>query len=387
MSPSAVPARALLPYPLIVLVGFLSIALPLPVLSQHVNEGLGFSLLTAGLVIGLQSIGTILTRQWAGRLADRAGSRRAVLLGLPLAGLSGLLSLLSALMPDPVPALAVLVVARLLMGPAESLILVGAMTWGITRLGAARTGLVMTWQGMAIFGALGIGAPIGLWLMGRFGFAGVSAAMIAVALLGLALVLPLSPVAPLARGARTSALGVFGLIWREGTVLFLSAAPQALLSGYVALHFASRGWEGAGLTLTGFGVGVVATRLLFGGMPDRLGGRRVALISLGVEALGQALLWTAPGPVMAVVGATLSGAGMSLIFPAMGVEAVRRVPAASRGLAVGSFSAFFDAAIGLAGPVGGLIALVGGFPAVFLAGGIACLIGIALLLRGGWGHA
>lgn len=383
MSLSAVPARALLPYPLVAMVGYLSIALPLPVLSQHVSGGLGFSLLTAGLVIGLQPVGTILTRQWSGRLADRAGSRRAVLLGLPLAGLSGVLSLLSALVPDSITALAVLVVARLVMGPAESLILVGAMTWGITRLGASRTGLVMTWQGMAIFAALGIGAPAGLLLMDRFGFAGVSVATLVVALLGLLIVLPLRPVAPLARGVRTSAMGVLGLIWREGTVLFLSAVPQALLSGYVALHFASQGWEGAGLTLTGFGVGVIAARLLFGRMPDRLGGRRVALMSLTVEAVGQALLWTAPGPAMAVLGATLSGAGSSLIFPAMGVEAVRRVPEASRGLAVGSFSAFFDAAIGLSGPVGGLIALVGGFPAVFLAGGIACLTGIALLLRGG----
>ena len=382
MPPAAVPARDLVPYPLIVFIGFLAIALPLPVLSQHVHEGLGFSLVTAGWVVGLQSVGTILTRQWAGRLTDRLGPKRATLLGLPLAGVSGLVALGSTFVAEPDVALAVLVASRLVMGPAESLILTGAMIWGIARLGAARTGLVMTWQGIAIFGALGVGAPVGLWLMGAFGLAGVSVAMVAMALAGLAVVLPLARVAPAVRGVRASALGVLGLVWRQGVVLCLSAAPQALLGGYVALHFASRGWEGAGLTLTGFGVGVVAARLLFGGMPDRVGGRRVALVSLLVEAVGQALLWTAPGPVVAILGATLTGAGMSLIFPAMGVEAVRRVPEASRGLAIGSFSAFFDAALGLSGPVGGMIALAGGYPAVFLVGGLGCLGGVALLLRG-----
>lgn len=382
MSP-AVPARALAPYPLIVFVAFFAVALPLPVLSQHVHEGMGFSLFTAGWVIGLQSLGTILTRQWAGRMTDRSGSKRAVLLGLPLAGVSGLACFVSTLIADPVPALAVLVFGRLVMGPAESLVLTGAMTWAIARLGAARTGLVMTWQGIAIFAALGLGAPAGLFLMRSFGFAGVAAGMGVATLAGLAVVLPLRAVAPLARGVGASFLGVLGLIWRQGTVLCLSAAPQALLGAYVALHFASRGWEGAGLTLTGFGVGVILVRLLFSRMPDKVGGRRVALVSLAVEALGQGMLWLAPGPVLAVLGATLTGAGVSLVFPAMGVQVVRRVPAASRGLAIGSFSAFFDAALGLSGPLGGLIAVVAGYPAVFLAGGIACLAGVALLLSGG----
>ncbi|WP_458096224.1 MFS transporter [Roseomonas sp. WA12] len=373
-------AWRLTPFLAIVLSGFLAIAMPLPVLSLRVHDGLGFSLVTAGWVVGAQSLATILTRQWAGSLIDRRGPKAAVMIGLPLAALSGLILLVSTFVTDPGASLAVLLVGRLVMGPAESLFLTGAMTWGILTLGAHRTGVVMTWQGIAMFVALGLGAPLGLAVMGAYGFAGVAIAAVLLPLLGLAVALSQRAIAPLAKGRRASFLSVIGLVWRQGAVLLLGVAPQAVLGSFVALYFASRGWEGAGLSLTGFGIGFILVRLFLSHLPDRLGGRRVAAGSLVVEALGQALLWTAPTASLALLGASLTGAGFSLIFPAMGVEAVRRVPEASRGLAIASFSAFLDVAIGLSGPVAGLIVGLGGYPAVFLAGGIGCLAGLLLLV-------
>ncbi|HEY8614100.1 MAG TPA: MFS transporter [Roseomonas sp.] len=380
MNPEPVSAWRLAPFVAIVLTGFLAIALPLPVLSLRVHDGLGFSLVTAGWVVGLQSLGTILTRQWAGSLIDRRGPKWAALIGLPLAALSGLTYLASGFIADPQISLAVLMLGRLIMGPAESLFLTATMTWGILTLGARRTGVVMTWQGVAMFTALGLGAPLGLAIMSRFGFEGVAVATMALPLAGLCIAMLQPAVMPAATGRRTSFAGVFGLVWRQGLVLCLGTAPQAVLGSFVALYFASRGWEGAGLALTGFGIGFILVRLFLSRLPDRLGGRRVAAGSLIVEALGQALLWTAPNAPLALLGATLTGAGFSLIFPAMGVEAVRRVPEASRALAIASFSAFLDVAVGLSGPLAGLIVGIGGYPAVFLAGGLGCLGGLLLLL-------
>ena len=99
---------------------------------------------------------------------------------------------------------------------------------------------------------------------------------------------------------------------------------------------------------------------------DRIGGARVALLSIGVEAVGLLMLWGSRGPVMAVIGAGLTGLGYSLIFPGLGVEAVRRAPANARALAMGAYTACLDLALGLGMPLLGLLAGRLNVQAVFL---------------------
>lgn len=50
-------------------------------------------------------------------------------------------------------------------------------------------------------------------------------------------------------------------------------------------------------------------------VPDRVGGLPVATGSLVIEAIGQALIWSAHAPLLALVGAFLTGVGCSLVFP------------------------------------------------------------------------
>jgi MFS family permease len=386
-SPAAIPSAhteftGLAPLFFIIFLGFLAVGAPLPALSLYVHDSLGFSPAVVGWVIGIQSLATVLTRHRAGALCDRRGARRAVLLGLPLAAISGLLYLASAWAPLGAEGkLAILLVGRLTLGMGESLFITGAMNWGITRIGAPRTGKVMSWQGVALYAAIGLGAPLGLAVQGAWGFGGVAILTIATPLLAGAIAFALPPAPASGGGDRAPFYRVLGLIWRPGLVLTLATIPFAAMATFLALDFAARDWPGAGLALTAFGASYILVRLFASHLPDRLGGARVAAWSLVIETLGQLLLWIAPTPSVAMAGAALTGIGFSLVFPAMGVEATRRVPPEQRGRAVGNFIAFFDVAIGVTGPAVGLAAGRLGYATAFLVGASATVAALALLMN------
>jgi len=57
-----------------------------------------------------------------------------------------------------------------------------------------------------------------------------------------------------------------------------------------------------------------------------------------------------------LVGVCLSGLGYSLVYPGLGVEAIRRAPPQNRGLAVGAYTVCLDLSLGLASPALGLVA-------------------------------
>lgn len=142
---------------------YLTIGIPLVMLPLYVQQQLHLSDLLIGIAVGSQFIATLLTRGAAGRKADTSGGRRTVITGQFYCAASGLLMLVS-LIAHPVPLLAwaILIVGRVLLGIGESFILTGNLTWGMWLAGSTHAGQVISWNGMATYGALAIGAPLGL---------------------------------------------------------------------------------------------------------------------------------------------------------------------------------------------------------------------------------
>jgi len=95
------------------------------------------------------------------------------------------------------------------------------------------------------------------------------------------------------------------------------------------------------------------------------------------------LLWRAPAEWVAFLGAAIAGLGYSLVFPALGVEAVRRVPVQSKGTALGIYTVSSDVSFFLVGPVAGAVIGVWGYASAFLFAliSVLCALGIAIVLR------
>ena len=359
--------------------GYFAVGLPLPVIPLFVHDQLGFSNLIVGLVIGIQFLATVLTRGYAGRLTDHHGGKRSALQGAAVCALGGMLYLIAAVPGFPhAISLAIIVVGRLVAGFGESQLVTGAVAWSIASVGPQRAGMSMSWTGIAMFAALAIGAPIGMALYQAYGLEAAMVACIIAPLIAAVIALRERPYTNPA-GLRLPFYRVIGQIWREGLGLMLQGVGLSGLTAFASLYFASRSWGHAGLVMTAFGIGFIFVRVVLGSMPDRMSGYRVALSSLVIEAIGQLMLWGAHHEPVALAGALVTGLGCALVFPALGVEALKRVLPANRGSAMGAFVAFLDIAYGVSGPAAGVIAGQFGYAAVYLFGTACALLGAALV--------
>jgi MFS family permease len=167
-------------------------------------------------------------------------------------------------------------------------------------------------------------------------------------------------------GERLPMHHVFGRVAPYGMGLALGSVGFGVIATFITLYYASQGWSAAALTLSVFGVCFVGIRLVLGWTIAHFGGYRVALASLLVEGVGLVVLATAGHVGVAMLGAALSGIGFSLIFPALGVEAVQRVSISNRGAALAAYSVFIDVALGVTGPLGGWIASGGNYAPMFV---------------------
>jgi MFS family permease len=357
---------------------YLAIGVQLAILPSYVHLRLGFSTVLAGLIISLEYVATVVSRPQAGRMVDRLGAKRTVVYGLIVCGVSGVFTFLAALSGHlPWLALSLLVTGRLLLGVAESLTATGATMWGILGVGAEHTANVISWNGISTYGALAIGAPLGVFLENTIGFAaiGVSVMVLGFASIFLAVRLPRVPVA---KGEKQPFHHVFGKVAPHGLGLALGSVGFGVLATFITLDFAHRHWPGAAFALTLFGALFVSARLMFSNAINQMGGFKVAMTCLFVESLGLGLLWLTQTEPLAFAGAALTGFGFSLVFPALGVEAVRHIPAQDKGTALGAYAVFMDFSLMVVGPAAGAIIGGWGYPPIYLFAMASVLVALGL---------
>ena len=360
---------------------YLSIGLPLAVLPGFIHYQLGYSTLLAGVVISIQYVSTLISRPHAGRYTDIWGPKRVVRLGILCCGLSGLLSLLAAMLPgSPVMSVVALMVGRVFLGVGESFTSTGSTLWGIKTVGVIHTSRVISWNGVATYVAMAVGAPLGVVLNRYFGISGFAILIIAISVIGL-LFARTRPDVSVTAGQRAPFREVVGKIWPYGMGLGLGTVGFGVIATFITLYFAAHSWQGAAFALSLFSIGFICVRLVLGNTIMRFGGVRVSLVCYVVEFAGLLLIWQAGSSWLAGVGAFLTGAGFSLVFPALGVESVKQVDEQDHGAALGTYSAFLDLALGITGPLAGWLAGFSGLGSIYLYAALVVACAFLLILR------
>jgi len=361
-------------------ISYISIGLPLAVLPPYVHLRMGYSAMLAGLIISIQYIATLVSRPWTGSICDRCGAKVAVLWGMGINAASGGLLLAAALLHNlPWLSLSLLILSRLALGVGESLCATGSTLWGILSAGPSSTGKVITFNGIATYGGLAIGAPLGVMLDQRWGLSSIGALILLICGCSFLIACRKTRVA-VQPGEHLPFTSVLGRIAPHGMSLALGGIGYSVLATFVTLYFVSHHWSGAALCLTIFGTTFVLTRLVFLHAIDRYGGFQVSIVSLSVESLAMLLLWQASASWVAFAGSALAGIGFSMVFPALGVEAVKCVPLHNRGAALGVFTAFADVSFFLTGPIAGAIIGAYGYSSVFVYAFVCVLAGLGIVI-------
>jgi MFS family permease len=340
-------------------------------------RGLGGSELIIGVYAGITGAAAVVARLPVGRFLDTLGRRR-VLLGagaLQVTAWVGFLTFTSL----GVRSAALVVV----YGLASGSLFAAYFTYASDIIPVSRRS-----EGFAMFGIWGmlpngLGPLLGEFLIARAGFHVyfIVAAGFAFVSLCLAALLPetvgrahreLARTAPSDRSFPNRTI-----LFLLGTAFMFGTAVESLFV-FLAPFFYAQGRGTVGSFFMTYACSAVATRVLTGRLPDRIGLRRVLIPALFIYACGVLLVPHIGGPhvgwaALILVG-IMTGAGHGYAFPILNALMVGQVSSAYRGRAVSWLTAMFDLGNTLANPLLGAVAHWLGYTAMFTTSGVGLLI-------------
>jgi MFS family permease len=352
------------------------------ILPSYVPHDLHAGAVAVGAGVGAPALAAIFTRPLGGRLADRVGPLRVLLAGAAGMAAAAPLAL--------VRALPLLLLSRLLVGAGEGLMMSATALWLLRLGGEQRRGRSIGHVGLANYGGLVAGPLLAQAIAGEAHPARVFLAGVALPLIGAACALAAGDTRARAAeagptrdgGRRATVREVLSWTLRPGIGLLLVNTGYAALISFGALALAANGAHAGSLVVPVFAAGVIVVRALAGSLPDRVGAQRTLLLACPLAGAGLAGVALAPGTAVAVSAIGVLATGQALAVPALGAIALRAAPSSEQGATAGLFFAWFDAGVGIGGPLaGGAAALEGASGALDLA---AVLVLLTLPAAGVW---
>lgn len=359
-----------------------AMSLAMFVLIPLLIRALGGTEVTIGLVLGVATAASVLTRPLVGVLLDSLG-RRPVLLA---AGLANALSWLPFLwLTTTGPWLYVWCTFHAVVWGA---LFASYFTYAADLIPPARRA-----EGIAVFGVFGM-APNGLApmlgesIIARSGFPAFLLTAAAFAALSLALTTLVPARAPTLRAAEAvphrglrallHAAGQPGLPIVLAVTVVLGIAINAAFF-FVAPYTRDVGLARAGPFFAAYAGASVVVRLFGRRALDVLGPHLVSYPAFTLFGLGLAGLAFLPAPGLLIATGIACGIGHGTLFPVLSALAITRAPTRLQGTVVSLHTGALDLGAVVGTPLCGMLAEWAGWQAMFATMGAACLAGVLLM--------
>ncbi len=347
----------------------LAATLPLYIRAIGIRESL------IGVIIGLFSLTSMVTKPWSGWASDRYGR-------LPILWAGGVIALSASLLYLVSRSTGSLSLLRILHGIGIGCYPTAATAMAGDLAPPARRGEAMGYFGAAWALAIAVGPLMGIALIRTTGFESLFWTAGGLGALALALSIPFKETRP--HGLRimpfTLASALTPRAFYPASVVICLYVNYGILFTFLPLFVEERGLGNPGLFFTFYALVVTAVRGFAGRLSDRVGRVPMAMLGMGLAAAAMAALGLSQSFTAVLLAGLLYGLGFSAAQPSLTAWTMDRVPPEEWGKALGTFYMALELGIGTGSIVFGFLLARTGYPAVFLAGAVVALGGALLCL-------
>lgn len=337
---------------------FLGFQMLLPTLPVYVKF-LGGSDASAGLVVGMFTVASLLIRPFTGHALDVYGRKGIFLGGLVLFAVC-VWGYMWA------PSLLILMAIRFIHGFGWGLSSTAASTVAADIIPKSRLGEGMGYYGLAGTLSMALAPALGLYLLNRFNFDIlfiVSAVMVAIAIV-IANLIKYHNVTWHVGQAKANLIERTAL--RPALVVFFITMTFGGIVAFLALYALQLGISNIGPFFTVYALALAVSRPLAGRIADQRGFDVVVIPGIIMVAIAMVLLSRAQSLPGFLLAAMVYGAGFGAVQPSLQALAIVLSPPQRRGAANATFFSGFDLGIGLSSIMWGAVAEVTGYSLMYL---------------------
>ncbi len=330
----------------------------------------GLSASRIGLVMGITAIGALIMRPAAGRSVDQRGSLPIILFGqIVLALCLSAYFWFTGFIP--------LLIIRFLHGAAQSFYSTASVTFASSVETPQNTAAAISL--FTVFTMVGLGtatslAPLLYLEISFFPLVGLSLAS-----LGIAFAFAIwraKPIAPVQDSQRLPFAAVLRLpsVWAPAVCLFASNFVFSTLFTFVPLYAMAESVSGYSSFYVCFAIAVVCTRLGVQSLTQAFSAETVATVASLLNILSALVILISPSVWTFGISGILIGLGFGIIFPALTVYVIQRIPPTIKGTALSILTAAGDVGNALGAAILGIVAELFGFRWVFAAAALVVLL-------------